>query len=76
MQHFPFIDLLKLALHVSGDKLAHLQDHFLTAYTAFGTMYRPVVGSNIGTLYPKLYMQSKSDSEDGRVCRLKHVALI
>ena len=25
-------------MHVSGDKLAHLQEHFLNVYTAFGTM--------------------------------------
>ena len=28
MQLIPFIDLFKSALHVSGDKLAHLQEHF------------------------------------------------
>ena len=38
MQQIPFIDLLKSALHVSGNKLAHPQEHFLTVYTAFGTM--------------------------------------
>jgi len=31
------------------------------------------VGSNIGALYQKLYIQSKSTLEDGRVCRAKHV---
>jgi len=40
MQQIPFIDLFKSALHVSGDKLAHLLEHFLTVYTAFGTMHR------------------------------------
>jgi len=39
MQQFSFIDLFidlfESALNVSGDKLAHLQEHFLTAYTAF-----------------------------------------
>jgi len=39
MQQIPFInlfiDLFKSALHVSGNKLAHLQEHFLTVYTAF-----------------------------------------
>jgi len=38
MQQFSFIDLFidlfESALHVSGDKLAHLQEHFLTVYTA------------------------------------------
>jgi len=33
MQQIPFIDLFKSALHVSGDKLAHPQEHFLTVYT-------------------------------------------
>ena len=44
-----FIDLYESALHVSGDKLAHLQEHFLTVYTASGTMHRyccrPVIRS-------------------------------
>jgi len=74
MQQIPFIDLFKSALHVSGDKLAHPQEHFLTVYTAFGTM--EPVGSNIGALYQKLYIQSKRVPEDGRVCRPKHVKLI
>jgi len=37
MQQIPFIelfiDLFKSALRVSGDKLAHLQEHFLTVCT-------------------------------------------
>ena len=36
MQQIPFVDLFKSALHVSGDKLAHPQEHFLIVYTAFG----------------------------------------
>ena len=40
MQLILFIDLFKSALHVSGDKLAHPQKHFLTVYRAFGTMNR------------------------------------
>ena len=39
MQQILFIDLFKTTLHVLGDKLAHPQEHFLTAYTAFGTMH-------------------------------------
>jgi len=39
MQQILFIDLFKSALHVLGDKLAHPQEHFLTVYTAFGTMH-------------------------------------
>jgi len=63
MQQIPFNDIFKSALHVSGDKLAHLQEHFLTVYTAFAKMHRyccrPVarlspVGSNIGAMYQKL----------------------
>ena len=38
-QQIPFIDLFKSALHVLGDKFAHPQEHFLTVYTAFGTMH-------------------------------------
>jgi hypothetical protein len=37
---FTFSNLFNSALHVSGDKFAHLQEHFLTVYTAFGTMHR------------------------------------
>ena len=37
---FSFINLFKSALHVSGDKFAHPQEHFLTVYTAFSTMHR------------------------------------
>jgi len=68
MQQFSFIDLFidpfESVLHVSGGKLAHLQERFMTVYTAFGTTHRyycrPVtlapVGSNIGALYQKLYI--------------------
>jgi hypothetical protein len=58
MQQIPFIDLFKSALHVSGDKLAHPQEHFLTVYTAFwynAPILLPV-GSNIGAMYRKLYI--------------------
>jgi len=37
---FSFINLFKSALHVSGDKFGHSQEHFLTVYTDFGTMHR------------------------------------
>jgi len=37
MQQFSFIDLFidlfESAVHVSGDKLDHFQEHFLTVYT-------------------------------------------
>ena len=37
--NFSFISLFKSALYVSGDKFAHPQEHFLTVFTAFGTMH-------------------------------------
>ena len=37
---FSFINFFKSAQHVSGEKFAHPQEHFLTVYTAFGTMHR------------------------------------
>ena len=43
---FSFISLFNSALHITGDKSAHPQEHFLTVYTAFGSMHlhccRPV----------------------------------
>ena len=39
-QLFRLVLFLKSALHVSGDKFAHPQEHFLTVCTAFGTMHR------------------------------------
>jgi hypothetical protein len=53
MQQIPFIDLFKSPLHVSGDKFAHPQEHFLTVYTAFKTLHRRCcrpVGSSVGAL--------------------------
>jgi len=40
MQQLFCLFVLKSALHVSGDKFAHPQEHFLTVCTAFGTMHR------------------------------------
>jgi hypothetical protein len=37
---FSFINLFKSALHVSGDKFDHPQEHLSTVYTALGTMHR------------------------------------
>jgi len=37
---FSFINLFNSVLHVSGDKFAHPQEHFLAVYTAFGTIHR------------------------------------
>ena len=44
-QLFRLLVLLKSALHVSGDKFAHPQEHFLTVYTVFGTMHRSEAAS-------------------------------
>jgi len=78
MQQIPFInlfiDLFKSALRVSGDKLAHLQEHFLTVYTAL--VQCTDIAADHRCIVPKLYIQSKSAPEDGRVCRPKHVDLI
>jgi len=63
----------KSALHVSGDKLAHLQGALFDCI--YSVWYTPV-SSNIGALYQKLYIQSKIAPEDGRVYRPKHVELI
>ena len=38
--NFSFINLFNSPLHVSGDKFAHPQEHFLTIYTAYDTMHR------------------------------------
>ena len=70
---FSLINLFKSALHVSGEKLAHPQKHFLNVCTAFGTMHRHCcrpewncsvstvapVGSSVGALYQKLYIVRK-----------------
>ena len=37
---FSFINLFNSALHVSGNKFADTLEHFLTLYTALGTMHR------------------------------------
>jgi len=42
MQQVPFIDLFKSALRVSGDKLAHPLEHFVTVY-ASRQQYRCIV---------------------------------
>jgi len=39
-QFFSFINLFNSALHVSDDKFAHSQEHFLTVHTVLGTMHR------------------------------------
>jgi len=39
-QLFRLLIFFKSALHVSGDKFANPQEHFLIVYTYFGTMHR------------------------------------
>ena len=60
---FSFINLFKSSLHVSGDKVAHPQEHFLNVYTAFGTMHRSAAMSAYYTkgvcicMYVYIYME-------------------
>jgi len=54
-----FIDSLKLAVHVSGDSFAHLQEHFDCIYsfleqcTHFAVCCRSAADSTVGTLFQK-----------------------
>jgi len=79
---FSFISLFKSALHVSGDKFAHPQEHFYDCIYSFWynapTLLLTVatVAISVGALYQKLCIQSKSVPEDGRICRPKYVGLI
>jgi hypothetical protein len=80
------INLFRSALHISGDKFAHHQEHFLTAYTVNNapTLLLTIdtaetmspVGSSVDALCQKLYIQSKSAPEEGRICCPKQVGLI
>jgi hypothetical protein len=54
MQQFPFIDLFKSALHVSGDNFAHHQEHFNCIYPAFGTMHRHCIAPEAGYTFEVL----------------------
>jgi len=65
MQQIPFINLFKSALHVSGDKLAHPQEHFCLNIQLL-----------VHCTVPKAVYTVKSVPEDGRVCRPKHVEQI
>ena len=76
-QLFRLLIFFNSALHVSGDKFAHPQEHFFTIYSFWynvptllptGSTLAPV-GNSVGALYRKLYIQSKSAPEDGRICR-------
>jgi hypothetical protein len=77
-----FINLFKWALHVSGDKFTHPQEHFwlniqlLVKCTDTAANWCRGTGHSVCALYQKLYVQSKSAPEDGQICRPKHVGLI
>ena len=92
MQQFSFIDLFtdlfESALHVSGDKLAHLQEHFwlyvqicYNAPTLLPTCDKVEMELKeefhlnfVTPLYTvKAVYTVKNALEDGRVCRPKHV---
>jgi len=62
MQQIPFIDifieLFVSALHVSGDKLAHFQEHLFTVYTALVQCNDIAAGrQQYHCIVPKLYIQ-------------------
>jgi hypothetical protein len=79
MQRFPFIDLSKSALHISGDNFARPQEHFNCIYSFWynaPTLLPTGVGSGVGAFYiPKAVYRVKRAPEDGRICRPKHVDL-
>jgi len=70
-QLFRFINLFKSAQHVSGDKSAHPQEHFLTVYTAF-RYNAPTL--RVGTA--KLYSGETQDSAGDNKSFDKHVSYI
>ena len=47
----------------------------LVQYTLSSISTVAPVGSSVGALYQKLYIESTSAPEDGRICRPKHVEL-
>jgi len=81
-----FIDLSESALHVSGDKLAHLQEHFWLYIQLLVQCTDIAAGRWQGwnltgrqkypRIVPKAVYTIKGAPEDGRVCRPKHVAHI
>ena len=77
---FSFINLFNSALHVSGDKFAHPQEHFLTLYTAFDTMHqhccRPVPRlrwnvSSISTVEAE-FLRIQTTGRQHRGCIIPH----
>ena len=69
---FSFINLFNSALHVSGDKFAHSQEHFLTVYSVLVQCTDTAADSCI---VPKAVYTVKNAPEDGQICRPKHVGL-
>ena len=67
---FSFIKLFNSALHVSGDKFAHLQEHFFYCIYSFWyntptllpTGATVEMERSVSALYQKMYIQSKKCS--------------
>ena len=59
----------------SGALFDYIYSFWYNAQTLLPTGAVAPVGSSVGTLYEKLYMQSKSAPEDGRIGRPKHIGL-
>jgi len=90
MQQFSFIDLFESAVHVSGDKLAHVQEHFwlyvqlwYNAPVLLSTGDKVEMELKLATgrqqyryIVPKGVYTVKNAPEDGGVCRPKHEQLI
>ena len=75
--NFSFINFFNSALHVSGDKFAHPQEHILL-YIQLLVQCTDTVADRSAAMSvhcTKLYIQSKSAPEDGRICGPKHVGL-
>jgi len=82
MQQFSFIDLFidlfEAGVHVSDDKLAHLQEHFcLYIQLWYNAPILLLIGrQQYRCIVPKAVHTVESAPEDGRVCRPKHVEQI
>ena len=61
---FSFTNLFNSALHVSGDKFAHPHELFFDYIYSFWYNAPTLlpIGSSVGALYQKLYIQSKKSS--------------
>ena len=89
-QLFSLLNFLNSALNISGDKFAHLQEHFFYCTYSFwyNTLTLLPTGSTVemelrGTgrqqcqrIVPKAVCTVKNSApEDGRICRPKYVGL-